>query len=303
MRLRFAWAAAGLGVCCATTLASSASAQVGYDPVDSPWFFAVNAGVPSLQSGNLSGVGSAEVGYLMKNLGFEASGRLSAYDFQNKDIRTDNQAAQGKGEAWWVSGTPDEDVRFEIRAAGGGAYYDTTYKVRRSSSLPQNLDDETSWMGRGSLLVGLVVQPSSSFNLSFRGGAGGQYESYNAVSTTATNVIDDSDTFSFQANGRFRMRWSFIPEAASLRLWADGSYFTLRRSTFVLATSGAVTTGSEEFTQIEVVSRMFIDLDAVAFYGIVPGVFGGLDYFALSSNSGDTSTLVPVGGAALIRPW
>jgi len=288
----------------ALVLLSCSSAFAQSLPRGSTWNLDLSAGVPKLHGDEFKATGSLSVGYASESFGGQLWANGGYYDFQSGNALADWTRGEAYAEGYWVSGGLASPVRLEVRVSGGAAYYDSSYTG--TSAL---FTDETSTMGRGSLLLGTRLN-SSALQASLLLGAGAQMEDYSVltVASAASKAgvgIDDSVKTNVRGEGRFRLRWVVAPQVISLRLQGDGNYFSIRRADdSVRVFSGKVeTTGSVSvYKQFDMHSRFFVDLDVISFLDISPCAFAGLDLVKISGTGGDLNTVVPVFGVGLSKP-
>jgi len=55
------------------------------------------------------------------------------------------------------------------------------------------------------------------------------------------------------------------------------------------------------FTELEISNRLFLDAEFGRLMGFVPSIYGGVDYFKQSGDSGTISATIPVFGAGVRR--
>jgi hypothetical protein len=284
---------------------SAALADEPRSQTGAPWLLDASAGVPKLKSGELRVTGSLLAGYATNAFGAVAWGSGGYYDFKSGNALADWQRAEGYAEGWWVSGTDKNNARLELRASGGVAYYATSY-----TGTSIIFTDEDSLLGRGSLLVGGRVRSGQALQASILLGGGVQVEEYSSLKVPSAAAsqgvsIDDTTKVTFRGEGRLRLRWAMAPTIVALRLHGDGNFFSLRRSDDsirVMAGSTQTTNSVSTYRQVEAHGRLFVDIDALAFFGISPALFGGLDYSSVSGDGGTVRSLVPIGGLALSKP-
>lgn len=268
----------------------------------SPWVLDVNAGVPHLESAHFDVAADAVVGYAGPTLGAVGSGDLGYYDVDDSAASTTNLRERGSLEGFWTLGDAHDPLRLTLRASFGVALYSSTYAPKPGGA--GSYHDEDSLMDRGTLLVG-VRGRGERWSLDALAGLGIQYESYGYVTVDPLdpNLLADSDALSARGELRVAARWRVAPEAVSLRLKVDAGYFRLTRSSFLVAQGAAsVANTREELTQIELGSRFFCDLDALALVGIAPAAFVGVDYVGLVGGAGSVATAVPLVGVGLFKP-
>jgi hypothetical protein len=272
-------------------------------PPPTNWMLDFELGVPKLESGELRAVGALDAGLAFGAFGGALHASGGYYDFASQTAIADWTRAEGNAEGWWTSGTEASTTRFEVRLSGGGSYYDTTYTGTTTA-----FTDETSTMGRGSVLVGADTHPSEAFDGSLLAGGGLQIEDHSELKVPGAAsqgvVIDDSLATTLQASFRLDARWHFVPRTVSLALHTDGIWFAIRRSddSIRVLSGSTTTTGTvSEYRQLELHGRLALEIDALAFAEVKPGVFGGADAFVLSGNAGTVDTLIPVAGVTLAR--
>lgn len=267
---------------------------------DSPWLLDASIGTVRLDSSDFRFAGDATAGYSTRAFGVIASGFVSYYDLSKNGQISDFLRTGGNGEVWYQTNNQGRGTHLQIRGSGGGFLY--------SSDNPSVGVLEDSVFGRGSLLLGLKMDPDENFFLEFIGGAGGQYEDYGRtdVSSRNTAVLQDQQTFTFRAEGRLALRWAFLPGTLATRLKANAQTFQLTRSTSTLVASAVsqTTTQTDEtllFRQNEASGRLFVDLVAASFVGITPGVFGGFDYVGVSGSAGSNTVFLPTFGVGFFK--
>jgi hypothetical protein len=266
-----------------------------------PWseniLFDINGDIPQLESGAFRLVGDALLGYNARAWGIAARGSFAEYDFSTATVIAETTVADGSLETWFVSSTTAK-LRFELRLVARASLYDTN----KSNT---GFSDETSVMGRGSLLGSVRYQPGSRFALGLWLGGGAQYESYDGGDySNRTAVINDTETFGSLLNARVRMEVVLIPSWLTSRLRVDGQRFELTRARLeTVAGGGTVTETSttEVAEQIEVNTRVFLDAEVLRFGGFVPSLNGGFDSVMFESNTESHSAFVPVFGAGIRR--
>lgn len=267
------------------------------------WLVDANIGVLRVKSSDLQVAGDATVGVSADAWGIVAWGGGSAYQLNADNVERDTTKLEGAGEAWLSTGNEGDAVRVLFRATGGGANYSST-TIRRGPS--DTLDDQTSWMGRGALLVGALLQPSDVFAAHVAAGGGVQFEWYDyTTAALATASVDDTQDLTFHGVGRFDAQWVAARDILSFRLRVVASFFKLSRDNEYIAISDVVQqqVSRTTYSQTELTSRVFADFDAASFHGFRPTVHGGLDHVRVSGNDDSLSTTMPVVGVGLLRPW
>jgi hypothetical protein len=259
-----------------------------------------NGGVPKLEQEELAFVGDATAGVAVESVGGVLRGAISAYDATSRTAINENTRANGSLEPWFVTGRASDPFRFELRAVGEIAVYESTI----ASSQAGFFQDEDSLMWRGSLLAAARLRPGGRFFLALRLGGGVQYETYDHVRVPDDpRMFNSTDDTSFRGQGQLRARWIAAPEALSFRARLDASFFSITRDDLAvrldqIGTIG-VTSSQTTLRQIDASARVFVDIDALAVFGIWPAAFVGVDYFRLRSSAGTASSIVPVAGIGI----
>ncbi len=93
-------------------------------------------------------------------------------------------------------------------------------------------------------------------------------------------------------------------DVLSPRVRASVSYFKLSRTNEFIGVTGRVSQQPTitAFSQLEVSSRGFVDVDAASCCGFCPTLHGGLDYLKVAGSRQSVSTSIPVFGAGLPHP-
>ena len=266
------------------------------------WTANANIGALNLGSDDVRATGDLSLGIGQDNWGVEAWGQGSYFDFDNDEQFNDTQKLEGAGDGWLRLGGPSEPARFTFRLFVGGANYDSTVQ---NKTVAGDFADQNSWMGRGSLLLGMDLRPSSTFTAYVGLGGGMQYEWYDVVAPESGGGVmqDDNQELTLLGNGRIDARWMVAPSIISLRLHAFATYFKLTRNRTYLSTTGASDATATTFEQIDVNARGYVDIDAASVLGFRPTLHGGLDYIRVSGEGESESTVLPVFGAGVLKPW
>ncbi len=303
------WAKRLVGMCALVSALGWAATAIAQEKgADKKWYDPIlldlGGGIPAASSENLQFIGNGLAGYVLPHFGIVARGSTFYYELNTASVATDTTRNEGGVEGWFSVGAPEDALRLQIRASGGSAWYDMTYKPLVATA--GTFHDEDSMMGRGNLFVGGEFQ-TGHVNGYLVAGAGYQWESYDylTVDPRDPNLLSSTTDSSVRASGKMQVRWSFVPDTLSARLRGDASYFSLtRENLFVRSASGANAVGSTiaRLHQLELDGTLSIEADTIAFAGIVPFVFGGLSYVGINGSGGSSSVTVPTVGAGLFKP-
>lgn len=264
---------------------------------DERFLFDLNAGIPRLASGRIRFAGDALFGYQGKRWGVAARGGVGWYDTVNDSVISETIRGGGDLEGWWVS-SGERSTRFEIRGEAAGGVFDTS-TIDLTGTQESVLAEETSAVVRGQALLGIRYEPRARVAALFSAGAGGQYENYYAVDVAQSGDgfgTSDNDTGSVTAEARLRLQYQLVPRWLVGRTRVDASYYRLsrvQRSLFAGMGMVDIDEGRRVGHQVELISRLFFDLEALRFAGFVPGAHAGLDLFYLSLPD-EASRVAPV---------
>lgn len=259
-----------------------------------------SAGVPKLDRSTTKIVGSAVGGWEGGAWSAVARGSYAAYDFSgNGGVQQSERLDGGVDGAGRFKLT--DGLRLELLGSLGGASYDTT-----TISPAQPLRDESSIIIRGSALAGLRLATGGHTAYALFGG-GLQREDHSGTSVVfagngAAVGLEDETQTSLRLSSRLGARLSVMPDKLALRARIDANMSSLRRDkASILVTSGqsatvAQATGTEKQSLLELESRLFIDIDALAVSVLVPALFAGVDVVRASSSTASFSATVPVAG-------
>lgn len=296
-----------LPCCAAFVLAAALCSNTAFGQTDAgddglDWTVDANIGALNLGSDDVRATGDATVGIGQDAWGVVVWGRGSYFDFDNDEQFNDTQKIEGAGDGWLHLGEATAPVRFVIRMSAGGANYDSTVQDK---TVAGDFADQNSWMGRGALLLGVDLRPSPQLTAYLGLGGGLQYEWYDTIAPQpGVGVVqDDSQDLSLMGNGRLDARWVAAPDVVSLRLHALATYFKLTRNRTYLAQTGASDATSATFEQLDLNVRAYVDIDAASLLGFRPTLHGGVDYVSVSGEGESESTVMPVFGAGVLRPW
>ncbi|MEZ4228591.1 MAG: hypothetical protein R3B89_05480 [Polyangiaceae bacterium] len=261
----------------------------------SPWNYSGEVGVPKLASNDFKLVGGGEVGYHKEKWSIVAQLAFASYATQSDQAyNSTSRSSFGVDGAWSLSDAHDP-TRLSLVGELRYASYGTVYIP--ISDAGGELLSEFSGMSRLSALLGAEHDVDPTLALSGAVGIGFQNESYSASSDAN---IEASTSSSARFLGRIGARYAIAPGTLALRLRSDLSYASVTRTQFAVDTDDLnAALAPETFKLIESNNRIFGDLELLAFAGIVPNAFIGLDVFAMTGDAGSTSTLVPLAGVGL----
>jgi hypothetical protein len=265
-----------------------------------------SAGWPALASDEIRVNGDLELGFEGTKWGVAAHGELSYFDVVSGLGSVENIHFGGGIDAWHLTGTEQDRFRFEVRGAFSGGLYDA--EDLNTTAL---FADQSSVVGRGNLLLGGRYQ-WARLAFGVLGGGGGQIESFNALtvgqntsSDPGSIIIEDTEKFTIQFEGRAFSRFQLLKETLSLRFKVELRQFEITRDNRLLNLSlgqtPSQTVALQATTHFEVRLRIFLQADAFAFLGFVPAIFFGLDVIEISSDLGIIESTVPVLGVDLVR--
>lgn len=268
---------------------------------ESPYVVDAGIGTVKLKSDEFRFSGDAALGYATRTIGLVGTGFVSYYDVTAPGLTTDFFKAGGGGDAWYLTSNKSKGIHFEARVSGGGYVYSSDSITSARALL------EDSVFGRGSLLLGLKLDPSDNFFLELLAGAGGQFEAYGRTNAArGATALDDQESLSLRGESRLALRWRFLPDTLGLRVKASAQTFQLTRTNSSIVASAATqtTAQSEEtskFRQTEAMTRLIVDLEAATFFGVTPGAYGGFDYLSISASAGSTTVFLPTLGLGLFK--
>jgi hypothetical protein len=275
-------------------------------PWSEPWMFDLNGSIPRLESGGgraeQSLFGDLSLGYHGEGWGVAGRAMYSLYNREAAFVLQRNQKGFGDLEGWFdwrLSGS----LRAETRVSGGLTYYETRYENLVRSNF--QLDRETSTVGRGTMLGALRWVPGPNLAAGIWLGAGGQYEDYRA--SNLVSLADRGQT-SQQATrllleSRLRFQWHLLPGILGARLRADATRFSITRNRRIFDVGTTITneTRTTSATQLDLNTRLFVDIEALGFLGFLPSAHVGLDLYQQTDEQQSVRILVPLLGAGLKR--
>lgn len=270
-----------------------------------PWadgvLFGLSGQVPVVQSGNLSVIGDAMLGYQWDQLGVLGRGAYNAWELESDDLIEFTYRGGGEVEGWWT--TPKTSThRLETRANAQVYGYEST---KADSGGGGALTYETSVLVRGTLNLAWRIEPRAPWALGIWAGGGFQFESYSALGGYGNQTATESQTTSnnYILQGRIRGQWEAVPRWLVARARVDASQFRITRDavTETLSADGSRTVErAVNSVQTEVYGRIFLDAEVLRFAGFVPSLNGGFDY-SRRFDVAVTEDLVPVVGIGFRR--
>lgn len=289
-----------------------------------------HAGIPILSTHVLHLNGTALGAYHAKQFSAGGSVGYSNFDLSGDDVTVNNSRASGNAFGSFVLLRPSNRLRFEGHGALGVSLYGSSFHVQATRRIGFS-HDETSTMGRGTFGLALRWQPAELWAVNIGAAGGAQYEVHNYQRTDPQDQTSDESRTKTTARGQLQASVGFraFPNVIAFRLRADASLFSITRdalftgrappaSTSSGATPGpgpgptagpgsganpstgtaspTTSTASQEssFLALEAGARLFVDVEKLSFFGFVPGICGGVDLFAMNSNQGSNSVVVPI---------
>lgn len=256
--------------------------------------FSASAGIPRLESNNFNIVGEGMLGYDGESWGLSAAGGASVIEFESDEYLASTVKVFGGGDGWFSLAIADE-TRLDFRANIEAVLFDSSTTVVQSDAILDG--DESTLLLRGGGMLG-IRHLGAPVAAGVWAGAGGQLESYDQRATivmdddSAPTQLDDLDSVSFVLSGRARLQWAFVPDTLALRFSADGKYYQLARlSAAIDATDPAdpsIVETDEAAIQLELLGRLFVDVEAARFLEFVPGAGVGVDHYQLAVTGQET---------------
>jgi hypothetical protein len=273
---------------------------LGLGPWSEKVLFSASAGVPQLESNDFNLVGEGMLGYNDDAWGLSGNGGASVLEFESDEYLASTVKLYGGGDGWFSLEIADR-TRFDLRADAEVVIFDSDTSVIASDVILNG--EETSLLARGSGLVGIRHQ-APGFAVGAWAGAGGQLESYDRRATVVTaddapTQLDDVATTSLVLSGRARLQLALLPELLALRVAADGKYYELSRMSAVIDTTAALDEmlieTDEGALQLELLGRLYVDVEAARVFGFVPAAGVGIDHYQLAVTGQDTQVAnVPI---------
>jgi hypothetical protein len=279
-----------------------ARAVLGLGPWSDHWVVGLNLGVPRLDFDNLKVAGDAKLGYNGQRFGVVAKGYLSYYDLTSDVLLTDNFLAGGSADVW-LTFNPEAQLKWELRGDLGLSVYDTSsFPIGQAEG--DVVSDENSFMLRGSALLGMRAEfPKAALGLWLGGGSENeQYDELTVDQALDTHIKDHTD-WHLMLTGRLRAQFPIVSNILVGRVRGDFLRHSITRDSLSLDIGDRLSTSSvaSASVQLEVGGRAYVDLEIAKFFGFVPAVEGGVDYFSLADSAGEVTTTVPIVGIGIRR--
>ncbi len=244
--------------------------------------------------GGLGGtlVGRGALGYQWPIAGIRLSGDLGATDRVQGNAALDARRMDLELEGWLAPG--HSATRFEIHPALAMVDYATS---RLQLANDQSLFHENSLMLRMHILAALRHEgDNEAFGIWL--GLGGQAEGYESAIATRSGRGQFgfsgglSGSFSGVVTLRARGYYSLFRGIVSLRGSVYAQTFQIEHDSYSFQLDRAVTQTLQRHRaqQIDFTSRLYVDVDALSFFGFVPGVHVGLDMFHFSADTQPSMT-------------
>ena len=203
---------------------------------------------------------------------------------------------------WKRWGATNQGGAWDLGAAFEYGSYSTTY-INFAPGAAADFSAEFSGMTRLTprLRYALVTSPRFGFQLS--GAAGFQSEAYSQTQSSAAAATAD---FSTASSARFRVAasatWRALPGTIAVRPEAQLEVFQVRRSRFFVGDTGVDAPTVEELNSLNTSGRAYVDLETLAFAGLVPHAFVGAQLLSFSGSE-SSSVFVPSAGIGLANSW
>lgn len=255
--------------------------------------------------GGLGGslVGRGALGYQWPIAGIKLSGDLGATDRVQGNAALDARRVNLELEAWLAPG--HSATRFEIRPALAMVDYATS---RLELANDQSLFHENSLMLRMHIIAALRHErENEAFGIWL--GLGGQAEGYESAVATRSGRGQFgfsgglSGSFSSVVTLRARGYYSLFHGILSLRGSVYAGTFQIEHDSYSFQLDRAVTQTLQRHRarQIDFTSRLYVDVDALSFFGFVPGLHVGFDMFHFSADTQPSMTTKAVYVGAGLR--
>jgi hypothetical protein len=261
--------------------------------------FDADASLPRLGDGTTALGGDLLLGYRGDYWGIIGTGGASSYDFVSTDRREENRLLGGGLEAWVNTGGRDARWHLEARAAGRGSRYRTNTLQPNSDAL---FDHQVSNMARALLALGARYEEASRWGVGAWVSAAGQHEVYQRVDVAQTIDAGQTSTTTLLLEGRLRAHVAVFDSALRLRLSVDATRFHLTRDALGVSAGDvlSVVETAADSTQVTVLNRLYVDVEALRFLMFVPTAHLGFDVVSLHVDGAEAvTTVVPLGGIGI----
>jgi hypothetical protein len=276
----------------------------------------LNGGVPRLSLGGVNVVGDLAVGYQAPLGGVALAVALDAYDHVEGTAASDTRRLKINLDGWLTPGS--KTLRLELRPSLAIVDYATK---AIDLGADRSIFQENSLMVRIHAILGLRYTPDDDHALGvwLTGGLQGEGYESGKISESSRSGWRLSGGLNASLSGvaalRVKSYWAILPGTISTRFLADASIFHITHADGSLELATRPTPGggttvflandafhANQTTQVDLTSRLFVDIDRLGFLGFVPGLHLGLDLFVIEASGFSTTTsVVPLAGVGLRR--
>jgi hypothetical protein len=271
---------------------------LGLGPWSDKVLFSASGGIPQLQSNDFNVVGEGMLGYNDESWGLSADGGASVVEFDSAQYLASTVKLHGGGEGWFSLAVSDR-TRIDVRAAFEMVVFDSDSTINQQGAVLNG--SETSAIIRGAGLLGVRHQ-APGFAAGVWAGGGGQVDSHDqratVVDANTTTQLKEVEAASMVLEGRSRLQWGFVPDTLALRFSADAKYYKLARMSAVIDTAAPdeiLVQTDEAAIQLELIGRLYVDVEAARLFGFVPAAGVGVDHYQLAVTGQPTQvTTIPI---------
>lgn len=265
----------------------------------SPWRLQGDLGIPRFQSSDPSVTGGADLAYSPETWGLGGRAWHSVCSDESSGVKSETLKTTFGVRAWFnLIGLADLTLAAQIE--GDAAFYSTSHFGEDLSGKA----DETSDVTHFTLLGKLHGSRRARFFYEALVGLGPRFDSYSrsAAALDAASVPEESyisESFCYRV--RLHARYSLSPGSLSLRGLTDVLYYHTDRTSFDDASDANNQWKRVHVRSVEWLSRAYGDIDSLAFAGLVPSAFLGVDLYLGQGDSYDRTAWVPIVGIGLIE--
>jgi len=262
-------------------------------------------GIPRLESSDLRIAADLLFGWSTDHFLVSAHGGVSFFDFDDgAAILSRNLRTGGVLDGGYLGGEPTDFARFEVRASAGYTYLDTQFIDLGPNPSNGLFNKHHSNLIRGLGLVGGRLG-GQGWTAQLLAGAGVQVELYSDLRVAEEITTTQTTKVTVHAEVRFFARTEFWSEVLAAHASVLAQRFEVTRDALgvTLTTMGGtmVAATAIDSQEIDVSSRIGLDVVVLEFVGFQPTVWFGLDFISITSEVGDRSTLIPMIGVGLVR--